>query len=174
MARDNALPAGARLARIHPRFHTPVVPAVLIGVVAVLILVVNIGTPAIFTAVTSVAVIMIYLAYLLVTVPMLVKRLRGQWPGDDAARGRYFSLGRWGLPVNVLAVVWGAVMALNIAWPRSEVYGEGALRFVAFLFIGAVVVLGLAWYFAKGRYQIGTLPEHMARNLESAPDGTQT
>jgi urea carboxylase system permease len=172
MARDNALPAGATLARIHPRFLTPIVPAVVIGVVAVLILVVNIGTPAIFTAVTSVAVIMIYLAYLLVTAPMLVKRLRGEWPGPDAGRGGYFSLGRLGLPVNVLAVVWGAGMALNLAWPRADVYGEG-LRWIAFVFIGAVVAVGLAWYFAKGRHQVGTLPEHVARNMEGAPDGTQ-
>ncbi|MCW0214414.1 MAG: amino acid permease, partial [Pseudonocardia sp.] len=69
MARDNALPGGARLARIDPKRKTPVVPAVLIGVAAVLILVVNIGIPEIFTAVTSVAIIMIYIAYLLVTVP---------------------------------------------------------------------------------------------------------
>jgi urea carboxylase system permease len=172
MARDNALPAGARLAKIHPRFHTPVVPAVLIGVVAVLILVVNIGTPAIFTAVTSVAVIMIYVAYLLVTVPMLVKRLRGEWPGPDAKQGGYFSLGRWGLPVNIVAVVWGAVMALNLAWPRVEVYGE-SFRWIAFIFIGGIAALGLAWYHAKGKHRVGTLPEHMARNMEGAPDGTQ-
>jgi amino acid transporter len=93
MGRYNALPAGARLAKIHPRFRTPVERAALIGVVAVLILVVNIGTPAIFTAVTSVAVIMIYLAYLLVTAPMLVRRLRGEWPGPDARRDGYFSPG---------------------------------------------------------------------------------
>ena len=172
MARDNALPAGSTLARIHPRFRTPVIPAVLIGMVAVLILVVNIGTPAIFTAVTSVAVIMIYLAYLLVTAPMLVKRLRGVWPGPDAGRSGYFSLGRFGLPVNILAVVWGAAMALNLAWPRAEVYGEG-LRWIAFIFIGAIIVLGLAWYHTKGKHQVGTLPEHMARNMEGAPDGTQ-
>ena len=171
MARDNALPAGATLARIHPRFLTPIVPAVLIGVVAVLILAVNIANPAIFTAITSVAVIMIYLAYLLVTGPMLVKRLRGEWPGRDAPRG-YFSMGRLGLPVNILAVVWGAAMALNLAWPRADVYGE-SFRWVAFIFIGTLAALGLAWYFAKGRHQVGTLPEHMARNMEGAPDGTQ-
>jgi urea carboxylase system permease len=172
MARDNALPAGAALARIHPRFLTPVVPAVVIGVVAVLILVVNIGTPAIFTAVTSVAVIMIYIAYLLVTVPMLLKRFRGQWPDAEARESRYFSLGRWGLPVNLLAVVWGAAMALNLAWPRADVYGE-SFRWIAFIFIGAVVVLGLAWYHARGKHHLGVLPEHMARNMEGAPDGTQ-
>lgn len=169
MARDNALPAGSRLARIDPKRKTPVVPAVLIGVVAVLILVVNIGTPEIFTAVTSVAIIMIYIAYLLVTVPMLLKRLRGEWPGPDAKKGGYFSLGRWGLSVNIIAVVWGTLMAINLAWPREAVYGGGVLSFIAPIFIGAVVAVGLAWYLLRGRHHIGTLPEHMIKNLEQAP-----
>ncbi|WP_028921151.1 APC family permease [Pseudonocardia acaciae] len=166
MARDNALPGGARLAKIDPKRKTPVVPAVLIGVAAVLILVVNIGSRSIFTAVTSVAIIMIYIAYLLVTGPMLVKRLRGQWQGSG---GEYFSLGRFGLPVNIIAVVWGAGMAVNLAWPRPEVYGEGALSWIAFIFIGAVVLVGLAWYRVKGRHQLGCLPEHRAKDLEKAP-----
>lgn len=169
MARDNALPAGARLAKIDPKRKTPVVPAVLIGVASVLILVVNIGSPQIFTAVTSVAVIMIYIAYLLVTVPMLRKRLKGEWPGPNAGTDGYFSLGRWGLPVNIIAVVWGTAMAINLGWPREDVYGAGVLSFIAPIFIGAVILIGLAWYLARGRHQTGTLPEHMAKNLEQAP-----
>jgi len=169
MARDNALPAGATLARIDPKRKTPVVPAVLIGVVSVLILAVNIGTPEIFTAVTSVAVIMIYVAYLLVTVPMLLKRLKGEWPGPDAPKG-YFSLGKFGLPVNIIAVLWGAAMAINLAWPRVEVYGDnGPLQYIAFIFIGAIVVIGLAWFLLRGRHHLGTLPEHVRQNLEEAP-----
>jgi urea carboxylase system permease len=171
MARDNALPAGARLAKIDPKHKTPIVPAVLIGAVAVLILVVNIRTPEIFTAVTSVAIIMIYLAYLLVTVPMLISRLRGRWPVPDTSGRRYFSLGRWGLPVNVLAVLWGSLMALNLAWPRSEVYGDGPwyLRWIAFVFIGIVALAGLAWYRLRGRHHVGVLPEHMAEALAVDP-----
>jgi urea carboxylase system permease len=159
MARDNALPASRSLARIDPRRRTPVVPAVVIGMVAVLILAVNIGTPEIFTAVTSVAVIMIYLAYLLVTVPLLVRRLRGDWRASDAPKG-HFSLGRLGLPVNIAAVLWGAAMTVNLAWPRVEVYGDGPLRYIAFIVIGAVVAVGLGWYLLVGRTRRGTLPEH--------------
>ncbi|WP_327205500.1 MULTISPECIES: APC family permease [unclassified Rathayibacter] len=157
MARDNALPGSAHLARIDSRHGTPVLPAVVIGVLAVLILAVNIGTPEIFTAVTSVAVIMIYVAYLLVTVPLLLKRLRGQWSPSSAG---YFSLGRLGLPVNVVAVLWGAAMAVNLAWPRVEVYGDGPLRFIAFAVIGVVVAAGLGWFGVRGRHRVGTLPEH--------------
>jgi len=169
MARDNALPGGATLAKIDPIRKTPVIPSILIGVLAFVILVANVGSPEVFTAVTSVAIIMIYIAYLLVTVPMLRRRLRGEWPGPDAPAGGYFSLGRFGLPVNILAVVWGVAMAVNLAWPREEVYGAGALRFIAPIFIGAVMVLGLAWYLLRGRHHVGTLPQHLARNLEQAP-----
>jgi urea carboxylase system permease len=169
MARDNALPGAARLAHLDPKRRTPLVPAVLIGVAAVLILVVNIGSREIFTAVTSVAIIMIYIAYLLVTAPMLGKRLHGEWPGPGAGKDGYFSLGRWGLPVNIIAVVWGAVMAVNLAWPRTEVYGEGLLAWSAFIFIGAVVVVGLGWFLLRGRHQVGTLPEHLAKQLDVDP-----
>ncbi|WP_260303551.1 APC family permease [Rathayibacter sp. PhB127] len=159
MARDNALPGSTLLARVDPRRRTPVAPAVLIGVLAVLILVVNIGTPEIFTAVTSVAVILIYLAYLLVTVPLLLRRLRRRWPTADAPAG-YFSLGRLGLPVNIVAVLWGAAMAVNLAWPRTEVYGDGPLRWIALIVVGAVVTVGLVWFRLRGRHHLGVLPEH--------------
>jgi urea carboxylase system permease len=169
MARDNALPAGATLAKIDPRRKTPVIPAVVVGVIAILILIVSTGRPEVFTAVTSVAIIMIYIAYLLVTVPMLRKRLSGEWPTPDGASEGYFSLGRFGLPVNILAVIWGVAMAINLAWPREEVYGAGWLSWIAFIFIGIVALGGLAWYRFRGRHHIGTLPEHMAKNLEQAP-----
>jgi urea carboxylase system permease len=168
MARDNNLPFAGRLARVHPTRRTPVVPAVLVGLLAIGILVLNIRQPQIFTVLTSIAVVMIYLAYLLVTVPMLLARLRGRWPSPDpggADDGRYFSLGRWGLPVNVLAVLWGGGMALNLAWPRREVYNATEphhwyLQWGAFVFIGAIALTGLAYYLLRQRHRSGVLAEH--------------
>ncbi|MFI6213859.1 APC family permease [Nocardia brasiliensis] len=163
MARDNALPFGEKLARVHPKTQTPVIPAVLIGVLAALILVVNIGQPKIFTVLTSIAIIMIYLAYLMVTGPMLSRRLRGQWPPKELAAGGYFTMGRWGLVVNIVAVVWGVGMALNLAWPRRSVYGTPWYNtWGAFVYIGAILAAGLAWYGIKGRKRIGTLAAHAA------------
>jgi urea carboxylase system permease len=162
MARDNSLPAGARLARVDPKHKTPVIPAVLIGLLAVVILVVNIRQPQIFLVITSIGIIMIYVAYLLVTVPLLLKRLRGEWP--PPAEGR-FSLGRFGLPINILAVAWGAGMALNLAWPREGIYNPAEpfhwyLQYGAFLFIGIVALGGFAYYWFVQRHKVGVLPEH--------------
>jgi urea carboxylase system permease len=170
MARDNALPFGERLARVHPKTQTPIVPAIVIGVIATLILVVNIGQPKIFTVLTSIAVIMIYLAYLMVTGPMLKKRLQGQWPPADLKAGGYFTMGRWGMFVNIVAVLWGAGMALNLAWPREAVYGAPWYNtWGAFVYIGVILSLGLLWYAVKGRHHIGTLASHAAVEAKETP-----
>ena len=82
------------------------------------------------------------------TVPQLVNRLRGDWNrvGQTMPAG-LFSLGRWGLPVNILAVLYGGVMVVNLAWPRPEVYdptGEnGILLWSAPLMVTAVLLLGI-------------------------------
>ena len=172
MARDNALPFGEKLASVNSLTQTPIVPAVLIGVIAELILVLNIGQPKIFTVLTSIAVIMIYLAYLMVTVPLLRKRLTGQWPPPDLAAGGYFTMGRWGLLVNIVAVLWGAGMALNLAWPRKAVYGAPWYNtWGAFVYIGVILGAGLWWYAARGRHHIGTLASHTLNRAESPQAG---
>ncbi len=166
MARDNALPFGEHLASVNQSTQAPVVPAVVIGVIASLILVVNVGQPKIFTVLTSIAVIMIYLAYLMVTVPMLKKRLQGQWPPPDLEEGGYFCMGRWGLWVNLAAVFWGVGMALNLAWPREAVYGLPWYNtWGAFVYIAIILGAGLLWFLLKGQHALGTLASH------AAPDG---
>ncbi|MDT5266771.1 MAG: hypothetical protein QOI90_3397, partial [Mycobacterium sp.] len=137
------------------------------GVLAVLILVINIGQKQIFTVLTSIAIIMIYLAYLMVTGPMLKKRFQGQWPPKDLKPGGYFTMGKWGMLVNIVAVVWGVGMAVNLAWPREAVYGVGWYNaWGAFIYIGVILGFGLVWYAVKGRHHIGTLASHAATTAE--------
>lgn len=167
MARDNNLPAGKHLAKVSPKTKTPVIPAIITGVLAILILVVNVGQPQIFTVITSIGIIMIYLAYLLVTIPMLVKRLRGQWPPPKVPGAKYFSLGKFGLPVNILGVLWGGAIVVNLAWPRREVYNATEpyhwyLEWGAVLFVGAVAVVGFAYYWFILRHKTGVLADHAA------------
>ncbi|MBF6096425.1 amino acid permease, partial [Nocardia cyriacigeorgica] len=54
MARDGKLPFAAQLAAVHPRFGTPVLPAVVIGVLGLTLLLVNLGNAAIFSTLASV------------------------------------------------------------------------------------------------------------------------
>ena len=167
MARDNNLPFSRQLSKVHPGRKTPTVAAIVVGIIAVIPLIVNVAQPAIFTILSSISIVLIYLSYLLVTVPMLRKRLVREWPLPDDDTEPGFSLGKWGLPVNVLAVLWGGAMTLNLVWPRPEIYNsvppfEWYLQWGGVLFVGAVIVTGVLMYRLKLRHQTGVLAEHAA------------
>ncbi|WP_067841547.1 amino acid permease [Nocardia lijiangensis] len=146
MARDGKLPFARQLAAVHPRYGTPALPAVVIGLLGIALLVVNLGNAAIFATLASVCIVSLYLAYLLVTVPLLLRRWKGWGRTEDVAGESLFALGRFGIPINALAVVWGIAMAINLAWPRAEVYtpngGGWWMRWAAPLFVLAVVSIG--------------------------------
>ncbi len=68
-------------------------------------------------------------------------------PTTRSRRRPYFSLGRWGLPVNAIAVVWGLFVVVNISWPRAEIYGSGRWgRFAAPLATLGLIVAGALYF----------------------------
>jgi urea carboxylase system permease len=152
MARDNVLPYSGRLSKVSPRTGTPVLATVVPGVGAALALVVNIGNAGLFLGLCSVCIMLLYIAYLLVTGPMLVQRLRGtlETGGVDEDGKPLFSLGRAGLVVNAVAVAYGIAMAVNLGLPRAEVYdpaGEGWwLHYLPLLVLALTFGIGLAAY----------------------------
>jgi urea carboxylase system permease len=148
MARDGRLPFSKTLAHVSPRTKTPVWSGVAVGVLSIAVLLINLGQTSVFTSVTSISVVIVYLAYLFVTVPRLWHRLR-RTP-EHRPDPAYFSLGRWGLPVNVIAVVFGVFLLVNIGWPRQAVYdpdgSSWVLQYSAPLAVVVVVVLGVVAY----------------------------
>jgi urea carboxylase system permease len=160
MARDGRLPFAAALARVSPRTHTPILPGIVVGLLSIGVLLINLGQTSVFATVTSVSVVIVYLAYLFVTVPLLYQRLRRN-PAHTPDPA-YFTLGRWGLPVNVVAVVFGLFLLINVGWPRAEVYdptGQGwVLQYSALLSVVVVVGLGLVAYKIMTRQQSPTPP----------------
>jgi amino acid transporter len=167
MARDGRLPFGPQVARVSGRGKVPIVPALVIGFLAILILAINITNQSAFVALTSVAIIMFYIPYVCVTAPMLLRRMRGTWPKPD--HGPYFSLGRWGFAVNLYAVVYQVFVAFNIAFPRRDVYNAfGAhhwyFQWAAYVFVGGTFIVGCLYYFlVQKRKPAEILAEHRAQ-----------
>ena len=100
---------------------------------------------------------------------MLVRRLR---PGIEERTTVCSPLGRWGLPVNVLAVAWGVLIILNVGWPRAEVYGDAWYRLYAAP-LATLAMLGAGWACRAwiGRRTSGVLEEHRAPVLALATAG---
>jgi len=111
MSRDQSLPISGTLSKVNSRWHTPIGSCLAIGLLAAIPFIQYAGVFIVAIGATA----MIYLSYLIGNLALLRARLRG-WPRTKAP----FSLGRWGLPLNLLALAWGGGMLVNFAWPRIQ------------------------------------------------------
>ncbi|MFJ5837491.1 APC family permease [Streptomyces shenzhenensis] len=144
-ARDRQLPFAPTLATVGHR-QIPYVSLIATAVLAGLGLLLGLNGNA---AATLIAFGSggFYFIFLAVAVVALVARLTGRWnPGAGQVR-----LGRTGLVVNVLAVVWLLFEAVNIAWPRTElapVGGSWIQVWAVVLVFSVLFLLGLGYVLA--------------------------
>jgi amino acid transporter len=119
MARDNQLPASGWMSKVNPRLHTPVGACIGVAVLTLIPFIQFAGATVIAVAATA----MIYLSYFLGNLAVMRARAKG-WPKTDAP----FKLGRWGVIVNALALLWGAAMILNFLWtsPGDSAFSANA------------------------------------------------
>jgi amino acid transporter len=158
MARDNQLPFSTPLSRVAPGLHTPVVACIVIALLSAVPFIEYAGVSIIAIAATG----MIYLSYFLGNLVIMRARARG-WPKTSAP----FRLGRWGMLVNVLALLYGGAMLVNFAWPRAasnpkpnQTVAPAKLDFhISFLnkipilwtVVVFIVLVGAIYYLVRGR-----------------------
>jgi amino acid transporter len=160
MARDKQLPFSRPLARVSPTLHTPVWTCVTVAVISAIPFIQFSGAGTIAIAATA----MIYFSYFMGNIAILRARLGG-WPRTGAP----FRLGRWGLVLNVLGLLYGGAMLINFAWPRALTNPEpnqtvvgttqllnfhiGFLNKIPILWTVFVVVAGIGaiYYLVAGR-----------------------
>jgi amino acid transporter len=156
LARDRQLPGSRMLSAVNNTTGTPIACCVAVGLLTAVFFAQYGGVAYVVIAGTG----MTFVAYLLCNLTVLRGRLRG-WP----RRRGPFSLGRWGLLLNVLAVSWGIAMVANLYWHRPQTNPtadetSGALHFgigfldgipVQWLVLGAVTLLGLVYYAVRHR-----------------------
>ncbi len=166
MGRDDNLPGASRLAHVSGTRRVPVFPAVLVGVISILILAFNIYNQYAFEVIIALGIVFMYLAYLGVTIPLLRMRSNG-WPKNlpDANDG-LFALGSWGIVTNVIAVIYGAAMSINLAWPRTSFYGvKWYQHYGPITGILVVVISGLILYYGRQQHHGHVLAEHRADGM---------
>ncbi|HEY5985767.1 MAG TPA: amino acid permease, partial [Streptosporangiaceae bacterium] len=141
-SRDGALPGSAFWHRVNKRTRTPT-NAIWLAAGGALVL----GLPYLwnytaYAAVTSIAVIGLYIAYVL---PTFLRLRRGEHfqPGP-------WQLGRWSRPIGIIAVVWVAIITILFMLP--QVWPVTAATF-NYTVVAVAVVLGFAgiWWLASAR-----------------------
>ena len=145
MSRDNQLPFSSTLGTVSPKTQTPIIASIVCGAGAMLILVANLRFPKVIELVTSIAILWANLAYFIVVTALLIKRIKKPYERSESTTG--FSMGKLGLPVNVLAVCWGFFMVVNVAWPRTATYGtEWYNQWAALIYTLVMLTVGASYY----------------------------
>jgi amino acid transporter len=149
MARDGQIPFSPTFSRTL-RDGSPWTAVLLIGVLSLVpVFVFTTKTSSIVGGATAA----MYVAYFLIMTVTLIYRLRG-WPRVKS----WFSLGRWGILVNIVAVIGTGATALDLLWPRpatnptynqiSGTTGGNFLRGIpmAWVIIGVPLLVGVIFY----------------------------
>ncbi|MET8558060.1 amino acid permease [Streptomyces sp. NPDC004959] len=141
-SRDNALPFSRLWRTVSPRTRTPVAAVWLAALGALALGLPYLINETAYAAVTSIAVIGLYIAYV---VPTLLRLRRG----DDFARGPWH-LGRWSRPVGIAAVTWVLVITLLFMLPQVSPVTVETFNYAP---VAVLVVLGFAatWWLASAR-----------------------
>lgn len=160
VARDGQLPFSRALTRVN-RHQVPWIALIVTGVLGAAGLLLGLNGDAVGTLITFGSG-GFYIVFLIVAVTALISRLTGRW---DPNKGE-LRLGRLGLGINVLAVLWLAFEATNVAWPRPEFAAPGA----PFITVWAVIIIFSALMAAGLIYLIIAKP-HQATPLDTSPTG---
>ena len=165
-SRDGALPASRVWHHINPRTRTPTRAIWLAAGGAFVLGLPYLWNATAYAAVTSIAVIGLYIAYVLPT----FLRLR---QGDSFEPGPWH-LGRWSMVIGTIAVVWVLFITVLFMLPQVSPVTAGTFNYTP---IAVLVVLGFAgiWWLVSARNwftgpKVQGTPEELAaaeRELES-------
>lgn len=159
-SRDRALPGSRLWAKVNPRTGTPTNSIWLCVVLSTLLALPALFNTTAYLAVTSVAVIGLYIAYV---VPVLLRRLRGA----DFEPGPW-QLGRWSAVIGWIAVVWVVLICVLFVLPPSEPITVDSFNYAPIAVVVVLLFATVTW-FAAGRehFMQGKKDEHAAKSFDA-------
>jgi amino acid transporter len=141
-ARDGAIPGSRFWHRINKRTRTPTNSIWFAAVGAFILGLPYLWNATAYAAVTSIAVIGLYVAYI---APVFL-RLRA---GSKFQEGPW-TLGRWSRPIGIIGTIWVIVICILFLLPQVQPVTAATFNYTPLVFI---VVLGGAaiWYFVSAK-----------------------
>ena len=127
-ARDGGMPGHSLISRIHPHWRTPIWSIVITSALAVLLTV----YAALYSVVVAISTTALYLAYAIPIWLNLRNKLRDRGEYTTLALAPW-NLGRWGVPLNAIAVAWVAFITVLFSIPPNELAGWSMIALCVFM-----------------------------------------
>jgi amino acid transporter len=159
-ARDQMIFGSKYLSRMSPGHHVPANALLLMGAIPALIALSALWLQDAIATIISFAALGIYVSFQMIVLAALLARLKGWRPAGP------YTLGAWGVPVNVLALAYGVSAIINILWPRAPDQPWYVDYGILVTTVGVVVLGGLYMVIAKP-YERGNAPAGDAHLLKA-------
>jgi amino acid permease (GABA permease) len=157
-SRDGALPASSVWHRVNKRTRTPTNAIWLAAVGALILGLPYLWNDAAYAAVTSIATIGLYIAYVSPT----FLRLR---QGSSFKRGPWH-LGSWSYPVGIIAVIWVVFITILFMLPTGSPVTWSNFNYTVVAVVAVVGFAGIWWLVSARRWFTGPrvqgTPEELA------------
>lgn len=145
-ARDQGLPCSDWISRVDKRRNIPTNACMLSGAICCLLSLIYIGSPVAFYAVTSLCTVALLQCYCLSIGCVLWRRIYN----PETLPYATFSLGKWGVSVNLAAVLFSLWSFFWCFWPQAYPVTAERFNWASPIFAG-VLVVALIYYVAVGR-----------------------
>lgn len=144
-ARDAGLPGSKWLSRVNSRWNIPLAGIFVNLTINTLLSLINIGSSVALNAITSLGAVATLISYFLTIACLVHRRLYG-----EPLPARRWSLGRWGLAINVVALVLLVPLIFFLSWPLVTPVTAETMNWSSVMLAG-VFILATGYYFVKGR-----------------------
>lgn len=147
-ARDQGLPFSKWLATVDQKKKVPTNAYIFGGVFSSLLSLIYIGSPVAFYAITSLCVVALIGCYVISISCVLWRRI--YYP--ETLPHAQWSLGKWGIPINTAAVIYGTWGFFWSFWPQESPVTASGFNWSSPIFV-LTLAISIIYYFAIGRKQ---------------------
>lgn len=150
-SRDNALPGSRLWAKVNPRSGTPTNSIWLCVVCSVIVALPALWSIVAYAAVTSIAVIGLYIAYV---VPVFLRRTN-----PDFRVGRW-NLGRWSAVIGWIAIGWVAVIVVLFMLPAYApgTWGDATFNYAPLAVLFVLAFSTISWFVGGRKHFMVDVP----------------
>ncbi|GAB7351785.1 hypothetical protein MBLNU459_g2359t1 [Dothideomycetes sp. NU459] len=145
-ARDEGLPYSTWLAVVDPGFNIPIRAVSVCMVITALLACINLGSSVALNAINSLGSVGILTSYFIVISCLVWRRLYGA-----PLPQKRWSLGKWGLCINIVALIFLLPMWFFAFWPLATPVTAATMNWSSAMFVG-VMAIAMIFYLLKGRH----------------------
>ncbi|KAF4761793.1 hypothetical protein N7455_002081 [Penicillium solitum] len=167
-ARDDALPFSKFLSKVNPRTHTPVNAVWFVVIFSICLNCIAIGSTQTATAIFNITAPALDLSYVSVILAHQLYKSKVKFIEGP------FTLGKWGTPINYIAVVWVLFISTILFFPPQLPVTPANMNY-AVCVGGFIAAFALVWWWveARGKYT-GPQTNDIIREVPTEDDGNDS